>query len=371
MSRAVAEPIHPEYRLRNVRRELKNLLLGRRLAADPERTGVVELADFGKRCDALADFAAQSLSELAAVGGEEAACARRAVEEVELAARLAARMETLPRSAARLDRQCRLLEEALGGLEAALQAECLLEEPPVWLSLSTLARQERDLFAPFVDFEGRLEEAPAGLVERGAVRRALRRALLAHAAGPFTLSVSKDGVLRFADLAYETEAAPGGLARSPREPPEVKKALDLREAAPDPALRDFLLVKAVDEALCALLAPRLHGHELAERARALPRRPGKRTAIRPEAVQRDVAGWDVKEAVRAAEKLAARRLGPEWARLPKGAYPLRLFVSENDELAADLLVLGPALRRMERGEVVEGSGPRAERALRGLLGLLG
>ena len=77
------------------------------------------------------------------------------------------------------------------------------------------------------------------------------------------------------------------------------------------------------------------------------------------------------EAARAVEKLAARRIGPEWARVPRGAYLLRLFFSENDALAADLLALGPALRRMEKGEEALGTVPRAERALRGLLGLLG
>jgi hypothetical protein len=57
--------------------------------------------------------------------------------------------------------------------------------------------------------------------------------------------------------------------------------------------------------------------------------------------------------------------------VPKGAYVLRLFYSEDDALAADLLALGPALRRMEKGEGAAGTGPAAERALRGLLGLLG
>ena len=88
-------------------------------------------------------------------------------------------------------------------------------------------------------------------------------------------------------------------------------------------------------------------------------------------MRKGVLGWDTQEAVRLAEKLAARRLCPESARLPKGAYLLRLFLSEDDALAADLLALGPALRRMEKGEEVEGTGPRAERALLSLLGLLG
>jgi len=362
--------VNPEYRLRNLRRELRDLLMGRRLAADPE-SGVVELADFGKRCEKLADFAGQSVAELAAGGSVEIECARRVAEEVELACRLAALLETLPKSPQRLDRQCRPLEEALDTVEAALQAECALEEPASLSSLATLARRERELFAPLMDFEGRIEEAPPGRVERGRVRRALRRALLEHPGGPFALSVDRDGTLRFLDFEFATEGGAGGLVRATHEPPEVRKALDLREAAPDPALRDFLLVKAVDEALVALLAPELAGHALAERARALPQRPGKRFLVRPEAVRKDVSGWDGQEAARLVEKLAARRLGPESARLPKGAYLLRLFLSEDDTLAADLLALGPALRRMERGEAVAGTEAAAERALRGLLGLLG
>jgi len=366
-----ASSVNPEYRLRNLRRELRDLLMGRRLSADPESTGVTELADFGKRCERLADFAGESVVELAAGGSAETECALRVAEEVELACRIAARMETLSKSPERLDRQCRPLEEALHTVEAALRVECALEEPASLSSLATLARQERDLFAPFLDFEGRIEEAPPGQVERGRVRRALRRALLEHEGGPFALAVDREGVLRFGDFEFTTEAVAGGLAREPHEPPEVKKALDLREAAPDAALRDFLLVKAVDGALVALLSPKLRGHELPERARALPQRPGKRFMVRPEAVRKDVPGWDDKEAVRLVEKLAARRLGPESAHLPKGAYLLRLFLSKDDALAADLLALGPALRRMEKGEAVEGTEPAAERALRGLLGLLG
>jgi hypothetical protein len=304
-------------------------------------------------------------------GSAEAECARRVAEEIELACRLAALLETLPPSPQRLDRQCRPLEEALDAVEAALQAECLLEEPASLTSLATLARRERELFAPLVTFEGRIEDAPPGQVERGRVRRALRRALLEHEGGPFALGVDRHGTLRFGDFEFATEAVAAGPARAPHEPPEVRKALDLREAAPDAALRDFLLVKAVDEALVALLAPKLAGHELPERARALPQRPGKRFLVRPEAVQRDVAGWDGQEAVRLVEKLAARRLGPEVAHLPKGAYLLRLFLSEDDALAADLLALGPALRRMEKGEAVSGTEAAAERALRSLLGLLG
>ena len=79
----------------------------------------------------------------------------------------------------------------------------------------------------------------------------------------------------------------------------------------------------------------------------------------------------MQEAARTAERVADRRAGPEYARLPKGAYLLRLFYSEDDTLAADLLALGPALKRMEKGEGAPGTGPAAERALRGLFGLLG
>ena len=363
--------VNPEYRLRNLLRRLRDLVMSRRLSADPEKTGVVELADFGKRCDRLAAFCAESLVELGDVRGEKAICARRIVEDAELAARLAAEMETLPRTPERVGRQCSLLEEVTRRTDAALAVECRLEEPPVVMSLSTIARGERDRFSPFVDFDGRIAESPPGEVDRAHLLRTLRRALLDHEGGPFSLSVSKEGVLRFGEFEFTAEAVSEGLARSPHEPPEVKKALDMREGAPDPALADFLLVKAVDEALFALLSPRLPEPALVEKARALPRKPGKRLVVRPEAVRRPVEGWDAAEAARGAEKVAARRLGPAWARLPRGAYVLRLFFSENDELAADLLALGTALRRMEKGEEVAGTAPRAERALRGLLGLLG
>lgn len=83
-----ASSVNPEYRLRNLRRELRDLLMGRRLAADPESTGVVELADFGKRCETLADLAGQSVVELAAGGSPETECARRVAEEIELASTL-------------------------------------------------------------------------------------------------------------------------------------------------------------------------------------------------------------------------------------------------------------------------------------------
>jgi len=349
-----------EYRLRNLRRRLRDLLLGHRAAADPE-SGVVELADFGKRCDDFADFAAETQAEFE--GG-----VRTIAEEVELAARAAALLETLPKSPERVERQCALLEEPLALIEAALRSEGRYEEEPVLVSLSAIARAERKLFEPLVDFEGRIEESPAGLVDRGGVRRALRRAILEHDGGPFELRVSAKGVLRFGDLEYAAEAAGEAWQRSPDEPEEVKRVLDMREAAPDPALRDFLLVKAVDEALFACVAPRIGA--LAERARALPHRPTKRFSVRPEAVRRDVEGWDDSEAARVVDRMAARRAGPDWARLPRGAYVLRLFLSEDDALAADLLALAPALRRMEKGEEVGGTGARAERALRALLGMM-
>jgi len=346
--------------------------MSHRLAADPERTGVVELLDFGKKANELADFAAQSVAELQGARGPEGECARRVAETVELAARTAARLEELPRSAGRIGQQSGFLEEAARDIDAALKAECRLEDPPALLSLAALARQERELFEPFVAFEGRIEEGSLGLVDRGRVRRALRRALLEHGEGPFRLEVDREGVLRFGEFEFRPAAvATAGVPRSPAEPPEVKRALDLRESAPDEALADFLLVKAVDEALYALLAPRLGSTELEARARAVPRRPGKRMAVRPEAVARPVAGWDPQEAARTVERAAARRLTPEWARLPKGAYLLRLFYAEDDALAADLLALGPALRQMEKGAAVPGTTAVAERALRGLLARLG
>jgi hypothetical protein len=367
-----SKTVDPEHRLRNLRRRLNDLLLGHRLSAEAERTGVVELADFGRRCEQLADFATQSRIDLERGGGAERACARRVAEEVELAARLAGRLEVLPRSPERVERQCALLEEAARFVEAALRAECLLEEPAVSVALSALARRERELFEPLLSFEGEIADSAPGLVERGEVRRALRRALLEHEGSePFRLTVDGAGVLRFRELEFRAEAVAEQVPRSPDEPAEVRRALDLREASDDEALRDFLLVKAVDEALFAYLAPRLREPQLSERARALPRKPGKRGTVRPEAVERPVPGWDAQEAARGADRLAARRLGPDWARLPKGAYVLRLFLSEDDALAEDLLALGPALRRMEKGEAVPGTADRAARALRGLLGRLG
>jgi hypothetical protein len=265
-----------------------------------------------------------------------------------------------------------VLEEAAARVDAALDAELMLEEAPAVVNLAALAGRERDLFAGLVECEGRLDAATPGTIDAGPLRRRLRRALLEHERGPFPLAVSRDGTLAFGEESFR--AAPGGteFARGAHEPPEVKKALDLRAAAPDPALADFLLVKAVDEALAALLTPHLQGSRLVERARALPHKPGKRFVVRPEAVQRpDVPGWDPQDAARGVEKIAARRAGPEWARLPRGAYVLHLFVHEDAALAADLLALGPALRRMEKGETAEGTAAPAERALHALLGLLG
>ncbi|MHC4932386.1 MAG: hypothetical protein ACYTGV_09385 [Planctomycetota bacterium] len=362
---------NPEYRLRNLRRRLADLLMGRRLSVDPERTGIVELADFGKRCQVLADFCGQSVADLASARGEEAKCVLRLAEELELAARLAARMETLEQTTDRVDRQARILEEVQRSIDAALKAECQLEEPEAMISLSTIARSERKLFEPFVTFEGEILDAPPGMVDRGRVRRALRRALLEAAEDPFHLEIDGKGTLRFGEFEYRTEGASDALVRSPHEPPEVRRALDLREGTEDESLQDFLLVKAVDEALAAVVTPELQGHGWSERARALPRRPGKRAGVRPEAVDRPVEAWDKQEAARGADKLASRRIGPDWARLPKGAYLFRLFLSNDDRLAADLLALGPVLRRMEKGEAVEGERERAERALRGLLALLG
>jgi hypothetical protein len=390
----MSSPGNPEWRLRNLHRRLRDLLMGHRLSADPERTGVVELSDFGKAANELADFAAQSVKDMEGVRGPEGECGRRVAETLELAARAAARFEELPRTPKRVGQQCGFLEEAERDLDAALKAECRLEEKPVLVSLSVLARRERDLFAPLVSFEGRIEDTPPGMVEHGRIRRALRRAIVVHPGGPFRLEVSRDGTLTFdspapaalRDMATGTATArqqlafraekteTSGVPRSPLEPPEVKRALDaldLRETAPDAALKDFLLAKAVDEALFAFLEPRLRSHEIEEKARAVPRRPGKRMVVRPEAVARPVTGWDREEAARLVERVADRRAGPEVARVPKGAYLLRLFYSEDDALAADLLALGPALRKMEKGEAVEGTAPAAERALRGLFGLLG
>jgi len=367
----MSSKVEPEYRLRNLQRQVRDLLLGRRLAADPERTGVVDLSDFAARCEAVAEFAAQSVKELLELGGSRARCAATACEEVELASRLAARLESLPPGGERTHRQCTLLEEAKARVRAALESELSLEEPAALVNPGALAGKEREFFEPFFEFTGRLEAARPGRLEAGGVRRALRRALLEHFEGPFSLRVSRTGVIEFAGLRFEAQPEGETLARGAHEPPEVKKALDLRESAADPALADFLLVKAVDEALFAIVAPQLRGSRLTEQARALPRRPGKRMAVRLEAVRLPIPGWDAKDAARGVERLAARRAGPRWARLPRGAYFLRLFFGGSDELAADLLALGPVLRRMEKGEAVAGTAERAERALRGLVALLG
>ena len=217
-----------------------------------------------------------------------------------------------------------------------------------------------------------IHESPPGIVDRGPLRRELRRALLIHDEedGPFALEVSKEGLLRFCGEEYQAEITGGGLARSALEPPEVKRALDMYEVSPDEGLKSFLLVKAVDEALAAVLVPQLSASSLVSKARALPTRPGKRRAVRPEAVQRKVEGWDNDEAVRAAEKVAAQRVGPDWARLPRGAYLLRLFLDDSDELAGDLLALGAALKQMEKGSEIAGTDERALRALSNLLALL-
>ncbi len=364
----MSSPIVPEYRLRNFARALRELLLGRRLSADADKTGVVDLADFGKRCRKTAELAGKTLEDLE---GQEGTL-RRVADEMELACRLAALMETLPDKRERIDKQCTVLEETERLVAAAIGAEGQLEEEPAIVSLSALARKEKDVFAPFRTFLGRIHDAQPSLVLRGVVLRALRRALLDHEGDePFRLDVDRGGVLRFLTLEFSGESAGETLPRSSAEPPEVRKALDLREATQDEALRDFLLVKAVDEALAAFLTPHLKDPEFVEKARAFPRKPGKRGGIRPEAVRATVAGWSEADAARAIGKVADRRIGPDGARLPRGAYLLRLLLHEDDRLAADLLALGPVLRRMEKGEPVESVEDRALRALKGLLGLLG
>jgi len=354
------------YRLIAIKRKLRDLLMSKRLSLDPENTGVVEMADFGKRCEALAVYAAKSIEEVPSVA--------TVAEDLELAARLAALMETLPRSRERVDKQLRPIEEVAQVVEGAMKAGAVPREEPVMVSLAALANAEKDLFGPFVKFAGEIRESTQGMARRGELRRALRRALLDHyqeeEEGPFSLEVA-DGILRFGEMAVGVEVVGGELERSANEPREVAQVLDMRDGTDDCALRSFLLVKAVDEALFAVISPRLATPALAEQARTLPVRPGKRRVVRPEAVTRAVAGWDVAEAARLAEKLAARRLGPDAARLPKGAYLLRLFVSNSDGQASDLLRLSTALRRMEKGEEVEDTDTVALRALRGLLGMLG
>lgn len=367
----MSSKIEPEYRLRSLQRKLGDLLMGRRLAADSESTGIVDLSDYGRRLTDFAGFCAQSVAELGGLSGREAACARRAAEEAELAAKSAALLETLPLGKTRVDLQCSLLEEAEAGLAAALRAGLRIEEEPVAGSLAALARKEVELFRPFVEIEGEIARAPPGEIPRGEARRALRRALLQNAGGKLAVSVSGDGTLRFLDREFRTVASEEDVPRSADEPPEVRRALDLRAAATDPALRDFLLVKAVEEAVVALVAPRLGTNEWLERARTFPRKPGKRFTIRPEAVTLMIPGWEPQQAAIFLEKLAERRAGPEWARLPKAAYPIRLLLAREDGLAEDLLFLGPVLRRMEKGEAVQGAAERAARALKTLLGGLG
>ena len=370
--------INPEYRLRNLKRRLTDLLMSRRLAANSEATGVVELGDFGKKCDRLANFAAESLEELNAARGTEARCAGRIAEEVELAARLCARIETLPRSAGNIHLQCDLLEEPTQKLDAALRVELLLEEPPVRMGLGPFAESEKELFEEFLEFEGEIAQPPPTLAPRGDLLRHLRRALLEHEEGAFKLSVTADGKMEFGEFLFDSadgaeaaeEQSGGPLPRSANEPKDTKQALDLFEISDDEGLKDFLLVKAIDAALPTILAPKLGGNEWLDKARALPHRPGKRQGVRPEAVQQPVEGWDIKTAQRAADRMAARRAGPEWAKLPNAAYLIRLFWLDDDALAADLLALGPALRQMEKGETVEDVRDRAERVWRAVSGLL-
>ncbi|MHC4408885.1 MAG: hypothetical protein ACYS0F_07770 [Planctomycetota bacterium] len=366
----MSSQINPEYRLRNLQRRLRDMLMGHRLAADPENTGVVELGDFGKKCDTLAEFAAESVGELNAVCGSEARCAARISEEIELAARLVARLEELPRNKKRVYRQCDLLEEPARMLQGALDAELLQEEEDVRIGLGALAKEERKNFEPFFAFEGKIATPPPSPVPYLALRRALRRALLDHEAGAFHLAVFADGRIEFGDQSFDGEAPAGDLPRAGNEPPEAKQALDMFEGSGDEALKDFLLVKAVDAAVQTLVAPQLGSNEWLNAARALPQRPGKRQSVRPESVRRPVEGWDENDAARAADKLATKRAGPEWARLPKAAYPWHLFGNLEAALAADLIALGPPLRAMEKGESVEGVRERALRAWSSLAGLL-
>ncbi len=371
----MAPPVNAEYRLLNIKRKLRDLLMGQRLSADPERTGVVSLGDFGLKCDKLAAFAGESVAELASVRSAEGRCALRLCEELELAARTSALLETLPKSRARVGLQCDLLEEVQVRVLAALENEGRLPEDIAVLGLTSLAGDERELFAPFLEFTGELAAARPGQIDAGHVRRRLRRAILEHiehGEGPFEMTVDGDGTLRFSTFEFRAEPVLGGgkFKRSAHEPPEVKKVLDMRDQAPDEGLADFLLVKAVDEALLAVLQPHLAGNALPTKARAFPRRPGKRFSVRPEAVTLDIPGWDSEMAARGVEKVAARRAGPEWARLPKGAYLLRLLLGADDPLTTDLLALGPALGRMQKGEAVPDTRKRAETTLHALLSRL-
>jgi len=367
----MSSQVNPEYRLLNLQRRLKDMLMGHRLSADPEGTGVVELADFGRKCEGLAEFAAESVAELNALRGPEARCAARIAEEIELAARIAARLEELPKTRERVGKQCELLEEPLRMLQNALDNELLVEEEDLRYGLGALAQTERRRFEPFFPFEGTVKLPAPAPIPHGALRRALRRALLDHADGAFHLAVSDTGRMEFGDQSFDLEAAVSDdLPRAGNEPADAKRALDLFEASGDEALKDFLLVKAIDAAVQALVAPRLASNEWVNAARALPQRPGKRQAVRLEAVRRPVEGWDEAEAARAADRLATKRAGPEWAHVPKAAYPWHLFGDLDAGLAADLLALGPPLRAMEKGEAVEGVRARARRAWSSLAGLL-
>ncbi|MEM8882601.1 MAG: hypothetical protein AAGD14_00860 [Planctomycetota bacterium] len=369
----MSSPVNPEYRLLALKRKVNDLLMSRRLSADPERTGIVELGDFGKKCDALADHCAESVTELHAVRGAEARTAARIAEELELAARIAARMEELPRTTARIHKQCELLEAPARTLQTALDVELLMEEDDLAFGLGALAEAERAHFDELLAFEGTIRSPAPRPVPLGALRRALRRAMLEHEEGPFHLAVTDAGRLEFGDQWFDAEGEPveqEELPRSVNEPRETKQALDLFLASPDEALKDFLLVKAIDAGLLALLGPKLGTHAWVTAARALPRRPGKRAGVRPEAVQRDLPGWDPEEAARGADKLANKRAGPEWARLPKAPYCYHLFGGADDALTTDLLTLGPALKRMEKGETVEDIRPVALRVWRTLAGSL-
>ncbi|MEE8105762.1 MAG: hypothetical protein V3T86_09535 [Planctomycetota bacterium] len=367
--------VNPEYRLRNFARALRGLLMGRRLSADSEKTGVVDLSNYAKKCERAAESPKTTLVEIEGQSTPEMRTLRRIADEFEIACRLAVLLETMPRTKERIDEQCDYLEKVETLVQAALKAESRLEETPEAVNLTALAKHERNRFKRFFDVTGDIHTAPTTVLLRDPVVRALRRAMLDHEWGtPFELSVSADGELTYTggDQSVDTrgEAITAEIPRSENEPAEVKKALNMREATNDEALRDFLLVKAVDEALAAVLAPRFREPAMTQRARTYPRKPGKRGGVRPESVAAKAEGWNAEDAARAIEKLADRRIGPEWARVPKGAYLLRLLVHEDDDLAADLLALGPALRQMERGEPVEDTADVAARALMGLIGLL-
>ena len=361
----MSSSIEPEYRLRNFKRSLTDLLMSRRLSADPEATGVVELGDFGKKCRTLAEFAAESAQGMTGAGA-------RIAEELELAAGISARLEETPRNKARINRQCELLEDVSRMIDAALAVELDLQEEDISYGLGSLAQAERANFELLMEFEGKMRTPPPRKIPFGPIRRALRRALLDHEEGPFHLTVTKQGVLEFGDQAYDPGGAPvaKGLPRSVNEPAATKQALDLFAASDDEGLKDFLLCKAIDAALQAHVVPQLGSHAWINRARMLPKGAGKRAGVRPDKVRMPIEGWDEAEAARAADRLAAKRAGPEWARIPKAAYPMRLFGMEDDELTADILALGGPLKAMEKGEAVEGVRPVAERVWAKVAGLL-